>query len=567
MDSDSSSVSSNESQAEAEQESDLTAVVEFLVASGHFFQVISPANGVDDDDYYKTKPDRSKLKRDTTILDNSEISLATKQASGHIHAIPKRRPTNVVNMINARQEGMFGSTTFTRGDKCRISNERLPKRMRMLDSFDSKAFCGVYSQDGDRFLVAAQDRLIRLYDCKNGFFKRSAVIKAKDVGWSILDTAFSPDGNCVAYSSWSENIHILKLNDSIDQNEPVQVTLQLLPEERRFCIFSLVFSADGNEVLGGANDGNLYVYDRTLNRRTLKINSHSADVNTVAFADSSSQILYSGGDDGFCKVWDRRTLNERKPVPVGVLAGHVDGITYIDSRGDGRHFISNSKDQTIKLWDIRKFSSKDAQIEANKELFRFEWDYRWQKVPRKLIHGRSKLQGDTSLMTYRGHLVLQTLIRCHFSPAFTTGQSFIITGCATGQALVYDTLTGEIVKEYDGHVCCVRDVAWHPYRSEIVTTSWDNSIRCWSHDYEASCQSGGDLDDGGDGDAGDLDSIARQPLRRSKRLAEKRSNSAAQASSTTRSGQNAIHKCFRGCKWQSGFSRFGMKLILEESIS
>lgn len=37
--------------------------------------------------------------------------------------------------------------------------------------------------------------------------------------------------------------------------------------------------------------------------------------------------------------------------------GHLEGITFIDSRGDGRYFISNGKDQTIKLWDIRKMAS------------------------------------------------------------------------------------------------------------------------------------------------------------------------------------------------------------------
>jgi WD domain, G-beta repeat. len=35
----------------------------------------------------------------------------------------------------------------------------------------------------------------------------------------------------------------------------------------------------------------------------LQIEGHDDDVNTVAFADSTSQILYSGGDDGLCKVY------------------------------------------------------------------------------------------------------------------------------------------------------------------------------------------------------------------------------------------------------------------------
>lgn len=57
-----------------------------------------------------------------------------------------------------------------------------------------------------------------------------------------------------------------------------------------------------------------------------------------------------------CQVWDRRCfVTERQAA--GVLTGHLEGITFIDSHGDGRYFISNSKDQTIKLWDIRKMSS------------------------------------------------------------------------------------------------------------------------------------------------------------------------------------------------------------------
>ena len=38
-----------------------------------------------------------------------------------------------------------------------------------------------------------------------------------------------------------------------------------------------------------------------------------------------------------------------------MLAGRVDGIKFSDPRRDSRHLISNSKDQSIKLWDIRKF--------------------------------------------------------------------------------------------------------------------------------------------------------------------------------------------------------------------
>ncbi|KAF5955229.1 hypothetical protein HYC85_008085 [Camellia sinensis] len=46
-----------------------------------------------------------------------------------------------------------------------------------------------------------------------------------------------------------------------------------------------------------------------------------------------------------------------KGQAAGVLTGHIEGITFIDNRGDGRYFISNGKDQAFKLWDIQKMSS------------------------------------------------------------------------------------------------------------------------------------------------------------------------------------------------------------------
>lgn len=34
----------------------------------------------------------------------------------------------------------------------------------------------------------------------------------------------------------------------------------------------------------------------------------------------------------YWQVWDRRTLSERDPKPVGILAGHSNGITFVDSK-------------------------------------------------------------------------------------------------------------------------------------------------------------------------------------------------------------------------------------------
>jgi hypothetical protein len=38
-------------------------------------------------------------------------------------------------------------------------------------------------------------------------------------------------------------------------------------------------------------------------------------------------------------------------------------------------------------------------------------------------------------MTYRGHVVMQTLIRCNFSPSESTGGRFIVTGSHDGRVV------------------------------------------------------------------------------------------------------------------------------------
>nr|BAN21366.1 WD-repeat protein [Riptortus pedestris] len=507
---------SSDSGEGSDNESDLASILQYLIRSGQV-RILGreqPYLGA-----YPKPPFTGAPNLDN--FHKSEICHLTKKAAGILPTGPRPGSKSITDMICKRESGNLRDAGFSRSEKCAIANSKLPLKMKVVDTYENKAFCGIYSHDGNTLLTASQDRYMRTYDSSNGHsFKEIHTIQGRDIGWSILDTAFSPDSRKIAYSSWSSSLHMVDIEGGESGRH---VALPLCPQERRFCVFSLVFSQAGDEILCCANDGHLYIYDLESNDRSLRIEAHEEDVNTVAFADETSQIIYSGGDDGFCKVWDRRTLSEASPTPVGVLAGHLDGITYIDSRGDGRHLISNSKDQSIKLWDIRVMSSKAAQENTRKAVSNNKWDYRWQTAPRKLVARKTNLKGDTSVATYRGHSVLQTLIRCHFSPHFSTGQRFIVTGCAFGRVVVYDILTGQLVLKLQGHSSCVRDVTWHPYRSEIISTSWDFSVLCWTH--FGLCLENEGVSEGNRGEDWEpsVESwpSAQPPLRRSKRIADR----------------------------------------------
>lgn len=146
---------------------------------------------------------------------------------------------------------------------------------------------------------------------------------------------------------------------------------------RGFGIWSLRFSSDNREIIAGASDG-LYIFDLERGDIT-ELSCHSDEVNAVAFAEPQhSNIFLSGSDDSMIYLWDRRTLRRDKK-PEGALVGHTEGITYLSSKGDGWYVLSNSKDQTMKLWDLRKSTrpwNKYKPIQS-----KYQWDYRGTEYP------------------------------------------------------------------------------------------------------------------------------------------------------------------------------------------
>jgi hypothetical protein len=64
------------------------------------------------------------------------------------------------------------------------------------------------------------------------------------------------------------------------------------------------------------------------------------------------------------------------------------------------------------------------------------WFFLQRPGPRYSSYTRPRYKAhpqDCSVMTYKGHRVLQTLIRCHFSPAETTGGQYLYSGSANGR--------------------------------------------------------------------------------------------------------------------------------------
>ncbi|AQK95198.1 LEC14B homolog isoform X1 [Zea mays] len=389
----------------------------------------------------------------------------------------RARPFSAYELVSAREAGRAGGAGFSAADRAYLGRQHIPTKGPWgVDDVESEAYVSQFSADGSLLIAGFRGSRIRVYDAEKGW-KIHKDISCRSVHWTVSDIALSPDQRFLAYASLTPIVHIVNVQNAGKESHAniteIHEGLDLTggDEDEDFGIFSVKFSKDGKEVVVGNNEKSIYVYDLSANKVSARIRAHKADVNAVTFADETGNVLYSGSDDSLCKVWDRRCLSGEKSA--GILTGHLDGVTFIDSRGDGRYFISNCKDQRIKLWDIRKMSS----VVRSRPVSLVDWDYRWMPFPSEAHN--LKHPGDQSVATYRGHSVLRTLIRCYFSPVHSTGQRYIYTGSSDKSVHIYDVVTGEAVKRLSWHGSIIRDCTWHPYYPTLVSSSWDGFVARW----------------------------------------------------------------------------------------
>ncbi|KAG2358232.1 WD40-repeat-containing domain protein [Suillus spraguei] len=435
----------------------------------------------------------------------------------------RRKKRNISRMIldqSSRPRGALSRESMT--------SDLIPNTNgTAVASYAANIYCGQFSKDYSFYYTCCQDFRLHIYDMTSPpspYMKQPRNLRRSATGvwddsdhdhdttlkilktiqgctgrWTITDSHLSPDNERMIYSSISPTVYMTSTLDSSvtqtpisfqDPNQRQRARTHWGWDEDSFGIWSCRFSADGNEVVAGGS-GQIFVYDLLADRRTVKIKAHENDVNSCCWADTASgNVLISASDDTFLKVWDRRSLGASQK-PSGVLVGHTEGITNVSAKGDGRYIISNGKDQALRLWDLRKMcSSEDFDNGANRDYRLREFDYRYGHYPKpkRAAHPR-----DCSVMTYRGHAVLRTLIRCHFSPAETTGGQYIYSGSADGKihiwsldgrivqvldrsktsAMTFDPSAEEYIPNSIRSTVCVRDVSWNGNEPMMMSAGWD----------------------------------------------------------------------------------------------
>ena len=171
------------------------------------------------------------------------------------------------------------------------------------------------------------------------------------LGGSVFDLLFLPDNS--GFISVDSHNRILK-SDFLSSTELVISDVR---------INKMTLSGDGNTLIGGGNDGNVYIWDLTdMSKGAAQlINKTSAAdaarggsasrsvsaITSVQFSNDGTLLAY-GTDDGKIKIWD---MEADKQIPP-TLTGFRSTITDIEFSPDDRLLLAASRNKQVRIWDM-----------------------------------------------------------------------------------------------------------------------------------------------------------------------------------------------------------------------
>ena len=293
----------------------------------------------------------------------------------------------------------------------------------------------------------------------------------------VAALAYSPDGALLALAGYREVI--------LRKSDGVEIVGRLVGRSQR--IESIAFSPDGKTLaaVGGTSCrfGELQLWD-VAERKLVKSVEIGFDVlYGVSFSPDGKQVCFGGAEKSVYVY----TVPDGKQVLK--FDNHSDWVFGTTFTTDSKHFVSVSRDRSLKLVEITQNSFVD---DINYQVYGGGYSSvsRNPKSDEVAVGGEEGIIRIYSIYKKAARNMMRddfNLIRTFdklsgpiSAVAYSPDGSMVAAGGQSPEVLVFKAADGSRVATLKGHTGTVHTLAWNEKSGELAVSGFDGSVRVYS---------------------------------------------------------------------------------------
>ncbi len=327
---------------------------------------------------------------------------------------------------------------------------------------------------GKQLASASSDRTVRLWDVAAPGYSRAVNVRQKQ---RVMSLDRSPDGRRLATTTDGGNIQVW----SADLDHRITLS-DARSGDSEDDVLQVRWHPDSSKIVTAHHDGILRMWDANTGSLIQELPGHTSRVWSVSWNGNGSRIA-SAGHDRTVKIWDAATGEE-----LYSLDGHRQTVFTIDWKPNGAQLATGDREGVVIVWDgetgrlLHRQTAHRAQVNC----------VRWSPDGSQLASTSNDMNvilWDTT--SYKPFKRLATNTGAVVSVDWNADATHprLATASDNSKVKIWDLNTGRVALTLGGHRAPVASVRWSKDDKQLVSASWDGTLRIW--DASAAFNKGG----------------------------------------------------------------------------